>query len=116
VTRLSGALNTFGLLCFLPAVVAHELTHAAVATNYAHISVEQWVPPRLSLRYPEGTPNLVVIVANIAPTIVGTIVCLLSVDALLRLVDSNPVLGAYAVGLLAIYLSPSADDLSVLTR
>ncbi|ELY27917.1 hypothetical protein C499_08737, partial [Halogeometricum borinquense DSM 11551] len=73
-----GLVDLLGALVMFPAVLAHELTHAAVAWPWIEATrpldlVDRLVPPRLELNYPAGTPVVVVVVANLAPTMVGAL-------------------------------------------
>lgn len=109
--------DLLGALIMFPAVLAHELTHAAVAWPWIQASrpsdlVDRLVPPRLELDYPAGTPVLAVVVANLAPTVVGAAL----VPFVLPWALGLPVpLLAYVFGAWALYTWPSADDLAVLT-
>lgn len=66
--------QTIALLPFYPAIVLHECIHAAIAWPWAE-RVELDVPiderPTADLYYPDGTPLWVVVLANLAPFLVG---------------------------------------------
>jgi hypothetical protein len=108
---LRDRMNRLGTLFLLPAVVAHEYTHALFAL-VAGGSVDDvsLLPPRAQLRYRAGTPTLAIRLVNVAPTLVGL---LLGLPLLLWAVSgptSLPV-AAYLLGLWAAYTAPSGDDL-----
>ncbi|MBP1987248.1 hypothetical protein [Halolamina salifodinae] len=113
----TGIVDLLGAVIMFPAVLAHELTHALVAWHWIDAStpsdiVDRFVPPRLELRYPAGTPVVVVVVANLAPTLVGAALA----PFLLPWVFSFEVpLLAYVFGSWALYTFPSADDLAVIS-
>jgi hypothetical protein len=109
--REVGVADLFGALVMLPAVLAHELTHAGVAAPWAEVRLDRLVPPRLELEYSAGTPVLVVVVANLAPTLIGLLALPVALDLVLG--TSIPVL-TYGLGVWALYTLPSADDLAVL--
>lgn len=112
-----GFVDLLGALVMFPAVLAHELTHAAVAWPWIRASrpsdlVDRLVPPRLELDYPAGTPVIVVVVANLAPTVVGAVLAPFVIPWSLGL---EVPLMAYVFGAWALYTWPSGDDLAVLS-
>ncbi|WP_363464083.1 hypothetical protein [Halogeometricum borinquense] len=112
-----GLSDLLGALVMFPAVLAHELTHAAVAWPWIEATrpsdlVDRLVPPRLELNYPAGTPVVVAVVANLAPTIVGALLAPFVIPWTFGL---EVPLMAYVFGAWALYTWPSADDLAVLT-
>lgn len=115
-TREVGLVDLVAALVMLPAVLAHEATHAAVAWRWVSTEqprelVDRLVPPRLELSYPAGTPVMVVVLANLAPTIVGIAVA----PFLFRwAVEIELVLSVYAIGSWYVYTVPSKDDLAVM--
>ncbi|ADQ68439.1 hypothetical protein [Halogeometricum borinquense] len=112
-----GLVDLLGALVMFPAVLAHELTHAAVAWPWIEATrpldlVDRLVPPRLELNYPAGTPVVVVVVANLAPTMVGALLTPFVVPWAFGL---EVPLMTYVFGAWALYTWPSADDLAVLS-
>lgn len=109
-------LDLLAAIVMLPAVLGHELTHALVAWWWVDADrpaeiIDRVVPPRLELTYPSGTPVVVVVAANLAPTIVG----LALAPALVPWAFGLPVpLLVYVLGAWALYTRPSRDDLAVL--
>lgn len=104
------------MLVMVPAILAHELTHAIVAWRWLvdrrpSTLVDRLLPPRLALTYGKGTPVLVVLLANLAPTIVGIAVVPLLLPHAYGL--EFP-LFAYGFGSWFLYTLPSKDDLAVL--
>ncbi|RYJ15028.1 hypothetical protein ELS19_14425 [Halogeometricum borinquense] len=112
-----GLVDLLGALVMFPAVLAHELTHAAVAWPWIEATrpldlVDRLVPPRLELNYPAGTPVVVVVVANLAPTMVGVLLTPFVVPWAFGL---EVPLMTYVFGAWALYTWPSGDDLAVLS-
>jgi len=111
-----GLLDLFGAIVMFPAVLAHELTHAAVAWPWIQARsvddvVHRYIPPRLELEYPAGTPVLAVVAANLAPTLLGASFGPLLVPWAVGL--PAPIM-AYVLGAWMLYTIPSPDDLSAL--
>ena len=104
-TRLASYLPA---LLLLPAILLHELTHAVVAWRWADVDIASYVPPVLELSYIEGTPMILVRIANVAPTIVGM---LLSPLVILWALELTPVVATYVFGSWLVYTQPSAKDL-----
>lgn len=110
--------DVLSALIMLPAVLLHEITHAAIAWRWVVVDdprdlVDRLVPPRLELHYPAGTPVIVVLIANLAPTIVGAAVAPIVVPWALGL--ELPLL-VYVLGAWALYTVPSGDDVAVLQK
>jgi hypothetical protein len=65
-------LNKFGMVVMLPAIIAHELTHA-VATYLAGGQIIDYsaYPPRIKSKYPPGTAKWKIRAANVSPTAIG---------------------------------------------
>lgn len=102
-----------------PALVAHELTHAAAAAPYADARIRLFTThPHVELHWQRGTPRLAVRVAHLAPTIVGllctAVLAVVAAPAFAVALPSNP-FNAAALGLLLaynwwLYCWPSASD------
>ena len=102
-----------------PALVLHELTHAAAAVPFADVSVDlASAHPHAELQWREGTPRAAIRAAHLAPTMLGVVVAALTAltagAALSGSLPSNP-FHALAVGLLVaynwlLYVWPSASD------
>lgn len=105
---LSGA----ALLIMLPAVLAHELTHAAATLPIHGADVEtiSLYPPRATLTYPPGTSWWAIRAVNLAPTIVGTAVGLPILVWVVTSWSVAPPLLAYIAGSWAVYTAPSEQD------
>lgn len=101
-------LNKIALVVMLPAVAAHELTHAvagkAVGGTVREISL---VPPRAVVEYPAGTNTWGIRFANLAPTVVGTVALPILLPGVL--LWPFPVV-AYVAGSWAVYTLPVSSQ------
>lgn len=103
-----------GVLAMLPAVIAHEAAHAAVSWPWVDTDdgvIERLFPPRLRLSYPAGTPVLIVVAANVAPTVAGIVVAPVVLPWTLQF--ELPVM-VYLAGSWLLFSMPSRDDIAAL--
>lgn len=102
-----------------PALVLHELTHAAAAAPFAEVSIDLLsTTPNVEMRWSDGAPRLAVRVAHLAPTLLGGVLTALTTLTIGSLasaaVPSNP-FHALALGMLVsynwlLYVWPSETD------
>jgi len=106
-------IRKFSFLLLLPAIVLHELTHAAVGYPWAKkIEIDLWPEARVFQYYPEDVPRLVYRIVNLAPTIVGSSLAIVFLWLYPNFVlELWPPIGIYLLGLWTIYTAPSRPDL-----
>ncbi len=102
-----------------PAIVLHELTHAAAAAPFAETRI-QWfgAVPHAEHHWQTDTPRVAVRIAHLAPTIVGVICTLttaaVAVPVIYEGLPANPFHAAAIALLLAynwiLYCWPSVTD------
>lgn len=103
-------LNGLALVLMLPAVVAHELTHAIAAKPFGDVREISIYPPKAVLEYPAGTPWLAIRAVNLSPCILGTVVGLPALWWLLTTQSLSPPVLAYLVGSWAVYTVPASHE------
>lgn len=105
-----GRLNRVALLVMLPAVVAHELTHAAFALPFGRVESITIVPPKATLYYPAGTPTPAIRLANLAPTLVGVLGGVPAMVWLITHMSPNIAVAGYLVGSWGVYTLPVSPE------
>lgn len=111
-SRSSSRVEQAAVLLLLPAIAAHELTHALAAWPFASsIELASRVPPRLRISYPSGTPVRAIQAVNLAPTLVG-VALLPAVVLFLMSTELPPPLLYYVIGSFGLFAWPSGDDLN----
>lgn len=102
-------LNEAALVLMLPAVLAHELTHATAALPFGRVNAVTIFPPRAILEYPPETSWLAIRFVNLAPTIVGSLVGLPALVMLTTAIGLPVPVVVYLIGSWAIYTLPVSD-------
>lgn len=98
-----------GIVLMFPAVCLHELTHAVAALPWGEVESVTIVPPRATLLYPAGAPSWAIRLANLAPTIVGTVVGLPLLWLAITVWGLPVPWLAYLAGCWAVYTLPISD-------
>lgn len=107
VRRVASAYKLLALVVMLPAIAAHELTHAAIGSLWGDVVSVSVYPPQAVVEYPAGTSKLAIRIANLAPTIVG----LLVLPVLAMHVDTLPVIiGLYLVASWGLFTLPVSKE------
>ncbi len=106
-------IHKFSFLLLLPAIVLHELTHAAASYPWANkIEIDLWPEARVYRYYSADVPRWVYRVTNLAPTIIGTILAItLTCLYPTMLFEVWPPTGIYLFGLWVQYTAPSHADM-----
>lgn len=98
-----------GVAILLPAVLAHELTHAVFALPFGRVEKVTLVPPEATLIYPSGTSRFWIRLANLAPTLVGTVIGLPVGWWILTHLALNLAIIGYLVGSWMVYTLPVSE-------